>query len=948
MIEEKPPVVAAGEEYKVKLRYLNKGNSTISLSFAVQNAPVYPVEISPLEMTLQPGASQVLSVSVKTKINGEEASAVRHILRIAAVDKETLLPLVNNTIVTEILPAIAGKYDRYHRIPANFSIITGGHQPGGNLPGIPGLQLKFSGSGSIDEQGKNQISLSFLTPNLMGRSYHDNAPSFELEYRNDFLNLNAGSRNMILSPLTKRWYGYDNIKLQVNLDRHSLGIINPGRETQGFYYRYQLSEGLRLQANYLLQPPAGSGAEDGIYSLQAEVKPFHRTQTGANSVLNLEYAYDQKPPSASTAYRLSWQGYGKNFRYALGRIQAAPDFSGAYRDLESTSGSFSFSVCNTLQGSFFYHKYRNNLNLNPARSVAREEETYLANFTYKFSPHAALLLSARTKEKQDRLLPARYDYSDSLTRIGWQQQFSRWRFQVFAGAGLHNDRRAATGDTGYKTYALNGDFTPNLRWTYQFFLNTGDQNYARIAEARSVAGFKANLRLQNNLRFFKNLWPLEDLALNFEYQKRNFLDPSRLENDYLSLHLAATWHRFSLTLKASQLITENYTLTRLAFFTAYHFPYNIPTVVRKETGVIEGQVFDGRTPGVPLPNVIVKTNGISVITNEEGRFVFSSLPPGVYAISIDKSRAALGLVPGEKLPLFVEVKKGETTGVRIDLFPGAKVAGKTLIKVIEGENGLYLAEPPAGIPQSTGRKETKALPNILVELSNGAETFRQVTPVNGEFSFTGLRPGKWTLKVYEENLPAHYYFEAAKVQLDLEPGVTREFVFTALPRFRGIQIVDEGELTPGKPALPAERRLGLEDLFAVEYYQTAASPKTLQKFLEETGLLQKNYLYHDRYFTDIIYEVKEGDSLTRISEKFNIPLQRIIDLNFLGTTGVVEVGTILIIPVPAEFIYTVAPGETLADIAKKHGTTVEILLELNNIDLSVQLQGGEVLVLPGY
>jgi LysM repeat protein len=118
--------------------------------------------------------------------------------------------------------------------------------------------------------------------------------------------------------------------------------------------------------------------------------------------------------------------------------------------------------------------------------------------------------------------------------------------------------------------------------------------------------------------------------------------------------------------------------------------------------------------------------------------------------------------------------------------------------------------------------------------------------------------------------------------------------------------------------------------------------------LEETGLLQKNYLYHDRYFTDIIYEVKEGDSLTRISEKFNIPLQRIIDLNFLGTTGVVEVGTILIIPVPAEFIYTVAPGETLADIAKKHGTTVEILLELNNIDLSVQLQGGEVLVLPGY
>jgi hypothetical protein len=135
------------------------------------------------------------------------------------------------------------------------------------------------------------------------------------------------------------------------------------------------------------------------------------------------------------------------------------------------------------------------------------------------------------------------------------------------------------------------------------------------------------------------------LTVYHKYQKRNLLDPISSGNDYFSLNLAGRYNRLSLTLKASHLITKHYTLTRLVFFSTYMFPYNIPTVRRKEIGAVEGQVFDGSTPAaVPLPNVIVRTNGISVVTNEEGRFVFSSLTPGIYSISIDQSRAASPLL----------------------------------------------------------------------------------------------------------------------------------------------------------------------------------------------------------------------------------------------------------------------------------------------------------------
>lgn len=87
--------------------------------------------------------------------------------------------------------------------------------------------------------------------------------------------------------------------------------------------------------------------------------------------------------------------------------------------------------------------------------------------------------------------------------------------------------------------------------------------------------------------------------------------------------------------------------------------------------------------------------------------------------------------------------------------------------------------------------------------------------------------------------PPHYYFETAEVQLDLKPSEEKDFTFVAVPHIREVQIVEEGTLIPGKPMVPAERRLGLEDLFAAEYYDSAASPRSLRAFLEEAGLLKK-------------------------------------------------------------------------------------------------------------
>src|SRR5690554_8079238 len=81
------------------------------------------------------------------------------------------------------------------------------------------------------------------------------------------------------------------------------------------------------------------------------------------------------------------------------------------------------------------------------------------------------------------------------------------------------------------------------------------------------------------------------------------------------------------------------TASKLVFLASYTLPYNIPASKKTETGMIKGRVFNDNEPEkTPVPNVIIKTNGISAVTNEEGEFAFTSLAPGIYSIAIDKSR----------------------------------------------------------------------------------------------------------------------------------------------------------------------------------------------------------------------------------------------------------------------------------------------------------------------
>ncbi len=95
-----------------------------------------------------------------------------------------------------------------------------------------------------------------------------------------------------------------------------------------------------------------------------------------------------------------------------------------------------------------------------------------------------------------------------------------------------------------------------------------------------------------------------------------------------------------------------------------------------------------------------------------------------------------------------------------------------------------------------------------------------------------------------------------------------------------------------------------------------------------------------------IHTVSAGETLTRISYWYQVPLERIAQANNITNPDRIYVGQTLVIPNVAEMLYTVQRGDTLWSIASHYGTTVEKIAVANGINPGSTIYVGQTLVIP--
>lgn len=90
------------------------------------------------------------------------------------------------------------------------------------------------------------------------------------------------------------------------------------------------------------------------------------------------------------------------------------------------------------------------------------------------------------------------------------------------------------------------------------------------------------------------------------------------------------------------------------------------------------------------------------------------------------------------------------------------------------------------------------------------------------------------------------------------------------------------------------------------------------------------------------YTVSKGDTLYNIAKKFNVSIDKIKELNNL-TSNLLSIGQKLIIPFIEDTTYIVKAGDTLYSIARKFNTTVSELKRLNGLENDI-LTIGKILM----
>lgn len=101
------------------------------------------------------------------------------------------------------------------------------------------------------------------------------------------------------------------------------------------------------------------------------------------------------------------------------------------------------------------------------------------------------------------------------------------------------------------------------------------------------------------------------------------------------------------------------------------------------------------------------------------------------------------------------------------------------------------------------------------------------------------------------------------------------------------------------------------------------------------------------------YVVLPGDSLYKISQKFDVPLRELIRVNNIAAPYIIYPGQKILIPKstppkpPAgTTVYIVKKGDTLFTIAKSFNVSVESIVKLNNLPNPELIYPGQRLLIP--
>ncbi len=749
-----PKISMSGKDILADFSIYNKSNSKRKIHLESSTSTVNGTK----NLTLEIGETKVVNVFCTT--DPELKRTVNQLIDLSVSSGP--YQKIGKTYVT-VIPSKNYKTDKYHRLPTEMSAMYLYRNFGDYK--YTGFQGNLFSSGSLDPENKHYLEIRARGPDQFDNSILGLYEEYYLNYKSNNIHLFIGDDTYSLTPLTEYGRFGTGILAEYNEQNYELGFfyMQPRffpdyKEELAGYLNYNFDDKNTIGLSYLQKNPDGLDKPISIYSAVYTINPLEHLE------LDVEYSIGKLEEEIGTGYSIELSNQTKKTHATVQIVDAGKDFPGYYNNTRYLNGNFQYIMNKNLKIFSNFHEDESNAQRDTLYGVSPFSKYLVGGLSFSYRPQDYFNLHVGKRERRDRMPLQKFHYKENFSRISFVNNFNN--FQTNINGELASTTNYIT-DSGGQSYK--GSLTLRYKLSQKLIISSFLQYYDtyRYSEDRAqevIYGGETsfNFTSRTNLNIsFQNTHNVEDY-----YRDRSLFD-LRFTKVLQEKHkFEFLW---SESLKQKQ-IDDRDTYIGLK----YTFHFGIPLKKTKDLGSLQGRLINKGVKNIA--NIILNLGGRIQVTDEDGLFIFSDVPPGDHYLYIDNASLNFNDIATVKTPMIVTIEPDKLTDIQIGLTKSGNISGSVLLD-FEDERSERLTSDEGEINNK----------DVIVELQLDDEFYRTIVNLNDTFQFTGLRPGDWAVRVYHNSLGSNFTIKNSEMIVNLKAGESTTINVNVIKKARRIR-----------------------------------------------------------------------------------------------------------------------------------------------------------------
>ncbi|MDQ1160460.1 hypothetical protein QE422_000828 [Chryseobacterium sp. SORGH_AS 447] len=766
-----PEFVKAGEIITSTFHLKNNGNVLENLVLESKNAVID----HQAAITLSAGEERIITVTKNTDpaLGKNEYQNVN--LSVYSAD----YPKENQSAYSSIkvISTNPGEEDIFHRLPVAASVSFIGMQNRGEYH--DGFQGELYGKGSLDKDHKNLIEFHAVTRNPIEFNSFTPYEEYFVNFKRDHVFVHAGDKNYSSSFLTEYARYGRGMEVRLNTKKFGFGgfynhprFFRDIKDEFNVYTKYKITGESEITAGYLYKIPRTENTGFGFSTFRLDSNAHLPYVTGKfkinkNIEVSGEVSFSKTDKTSGNASMLqtvvSLDKISGNMMY----MRTSPEYAGYFNNTSTFNGNFQYQIFRKINIMANYVQDAKNFQRDTLFLAAPYRKYLQYGIQYKYNKNGSLMLYSGFQRYEDRLMPKEFDYKERFFRLSLDQQLGIFQINLQGQFGKTDNyllgfsgnssfytanisfEKFRTSFNLYGSYAITSRYQmPNQKQVYY-----GARILNRFSDKSSFSVFYQNNYMPEEYFADRNL---------FELLYHQQISPGH------EVDLSGRY-----TLQRGELGNKDF-----IFSLRYTLRLHLPTQKKADYTTLYGNISNlgvKKVEGIRL----MLGNHLS-ITDQNGNFTFKNIVPGDYVLEIDRSTININDIPNVNIPASLHLTGKENTFN----------FGLTEAAIIQGTIDYSETGQPS-FAQLPSIKDKKKKDYIIVETSNGDQTYRKMAALGEPFDFTYLRPGEWKVKIYRNGLDKKYKIPIEQCELHLKPSETKMVTFHVIKQQTEVKFQQE-------------------------------------------------------------------------------------------------------------------------------------------------------------